>query len=323
MQAIRQRTAGLVPQMLPSATPSMSAMPKRTMATEEQMKRRLSTVKVVEKLTRAMKMVAVVRMQRYERAFNTAKVFSDYTENFYSEEEEAAAGDDLLVVSMMTDRGLCGSVNSQTVRAIKIRTEEAKAAKINTRHFICGTKNRANITGDKSKIEAYVSGIMGQTYAFETVLQLSHRIAQLDFTHLNIIGNQFRSLFNLNPETISTRGWKKAEETQYEDFERFLGQQKLRGFEDVVQNFHEFRLACIMFTQLKNSDLCEQASRMMAMDTASTNAEDMRKALTLAINRRRQAKVTTDLLEIIAGVVGVEQILKEDAAREALANKKK
>jgi F-type H+-transporting ATPase subunit gamma len=293
------------------------------MATEEQMKRRLGTVKIVEKLTRAMKMVAVVRMQRYERAFNTAKVFSEYPMNFYQEEEAPQAGDDLLMVTMMTDRGLCGSVNSTCARAIKLRADQAKEEKLNTRYFVCGSKNRANIAGgDRNQIEAYVSGIMGQTYAFETVLQLSHRIAQLDFTHLNIIGNQFRSLFNLSPETIATRGWKKAEETQYEDFERFLGSTKLKGFQDVVQNFHEFRLACLVFTQLKDSDLCEQASRMMAMDTASTNAEDMRKALTLAINRRRQAKVTTDLLEIIAGVVGVEQILKEDAARNAMLKAK-
>jgi len=288
------------------------------------MKRRLSTVKIVEKLTRAMKMVAVVRMQRYEKAFDIAKVFTEGMSGFYGEDEKKAeSGDDLTLVTLSTDRGLCGSVNSQCKRLIDARLRELKAEKINYDIIALGTKNRANLEKENpGKLKLCVNGVLGQTYAFETALQLGEHILRTDPSFINVIGNKFTSLFNVGPHRIDLRGYKQVQQTEYDDFAQFLGNTKSVGFSDVYQNFNDFRNACVLYTSIKESDLCEQASRMMAMETASTNAEDMRKSLTLAINRRRQAKVTTDLLEIIAGVVGVEAILKEDAERVAMEKKK-
>jgi F-type H+-transporting ATPase subunit gamma len=314
---------GLTPALLKSSAPISAVQQRRCMATEESMKRRLSTIVVVEKLTRAMKMVAVVRMQRYEKSFHIAKKFSDPIMGFFGEEQEQKEGDDVTLVTISTDRGLCGSVNSQVKRAIDGHTKYMNANKIPFSLIIMGTKNRMNLQKQhENKVKYCFQGLMGQTFAFETALQLTEHVAREKPSFINLIGNKFTSLFNLNPHTIHMRGYKTIQPTEQEDFERFLGKTKTLGAADVYENFCDFRLACALHTQLKESDLCEQASRMMAMESASSNAEDMRKELSLLINRRRQAKVTTDLLEIIAGVVGVEAIQKEDEERAAMAKKK-
>ena len=71
-------------------------------------------------------------------------------------------------------------------------------------------------------------------------------------------------------------GWGKVEQSQYEDFNKFLGP-KTQGMTQLEtwESFYQFRLANTIYKQLKSSDVAEQASRMMAMETASTNAEDM------------------------------------------------
>ena len=73
----------------------------------------------------------------------------------------------------------------------------------------------------------------------------------------------------------------------------------------MLADIYQFNLACTIYGCLLENKTSEEASRMTAMDSASSNAADMIAKLTLIYNRMRQAKVTTELTEIVAGAEAV------------------
>jgi ATP synthase F1 gamma subunit len=75
--------------------------------------------------------------------------------------------------------------------------------------------------------------------------------------------------------------------------------------EDVLANMYQFNLAIQLYGCLLENATSEQASRMTAMDSATSNALDLVSKLTIVYNRRRQAKITTELTEIVAGAESV------------------
>ena len=75
--------------------------------------------------------------------------------------------------------------------------------------------------------------------------------------------------------------------------------------ENILANFYQFHLAVQLYSSILENVTSEQASKMTAMDSATTNAQEMISKLTIIYNRRRQAKVTTELTEIVAGAESV------------------
>lgn len=75
--------------------------------------------------------------------------------------------------------------------------------------------------------------------------------------------------------------------------------------EDILANMYQFNLACAVYGCLLENITSEQASRMTAMDSATNNATDMISKLTIKYNRQRQAVITTELTEIVAGAESV------------------
>ena len=75
--------------------------------------------------------------------------------------------------------------------------------------------------------------------------------------------------------------------------------------EEILADLYQFNLAVSIYSCILENVTSEQASKMTAMDSATTNANDMISKLTIVYNRRRQAKVTTELTEIVAGAESV------------------
>ena len=75
--------------------------------------------------------------------------------------------------------------------------------------------------------------------------------------------------------------------------------------EDILANMYQFNLACALYGCLLENSTSEQASRMTAMDSATNNANEMMERLRIQYNRQRQAVITTELTEIVAGAESV------------------
>jgi len=115
-----------------------------------------------------------------------------------------------------------------------------------------------------------------------------------------LLYNKFKSVIAFDVTPMTLKGPSSLGESGVMDEFEFEGEK-----EDVLANLYQFNLATQIYSAMLENVTSEQASKMTAMDSATTNANDMIQKLTIVYNRRRQAKVTTELTEIVAGAESV------------------
>ena len=119
-------------------------------------------------------------------------------------------------------------------------------------------------------------------------------------TDYQIVANKFKSVIAQDVETATIAGPQALGGSGVLDEYEFEGEK-----EDILANMYQFHLATQIYDALLNNVTSELASKMTAMDSATSNATEMIGKLTIIYNRRRQAKVTTELTEIVAGAESV------------------
>merc|ERR1712127_108238 len=145
----------------------------------------------------------------------------------------------------------------------------------------------------------YITTSIDETYSMPVTFTLASFIAEQmvasEATQYTILYNKFFSVINfeVTPKTLKGPDALGASGT-FDDFE-FEGDQEV-----VLADLYQFNLACTIYSALLENVTSEQASRMTAMD-AATNAMEAGGKLTVLYNRLRQAKITTELTEIVAG----------------------
>ena len=115
-----------------------------------------------------------------------------------------------------------------------------------------------------------------------------------------ILYNKFKSVIAFDVTPMTFKGPECLGESGVFDEFEFEGEK-----EDILANMYQFNLACALYGCLLENTTSEQASRMTAMDAATNNANDMINKLRIQYNRQRQAVITTELTEIVAGAESV------------------
>jgi len=264
---------------------------------------RLRSVMNIQKITKSMKMVSAAKYSRAERELKSARVYG--TGNKALLEKSEISGDaskpEHLVVAISSDRGLCGGIHSGIAKAIKASLGE-KAPGVNTQLVLCGDKLKAILGRTHGSNILMTMKEMGKKPAiFEEASFIAQAVldAGVEFQHGTLYYNRFKSVISYAPtgdEIVSFDTLSQAEQIgQYDDVD-----------EEILRCYHEFSLASSVFHALKEQACSEQSSRMTAMDAASKNAGEMIDKLALTYNRRRQAVITTELIEIISGSVALE-----------------
>lgn len=115
-----------------------------------------------------------------------------------------------------------------------------------------------------------------------------------------ILYNKFFSVITFEVTPIKIKGPEALGESGVLDEFEFEGEK-----ENILANMYQFNLACTLYGCLLENVTCEQASKMTAMENASNNANEMIDKLRLTYNRQRQAVITTELTEIVAGAESV------------------
>ena len=115
-----------------------------------------------------------------------------------------------------------------------------------------------------------------------------------------ILYNKFKSVIAFDVTPMTFKGPECLGESGVFDEFEFEGEK-----EDILANMYQFNLACALYGCLLENITCEQASRMTAMDAATNNANEMINKLRIQYNRQRQAVITTELTEIVAGAESV------------------
>lgn len=287
----------------------------------QDLSKRIKATKNVAKLTNVMKLVASAKLKAVEQALAEAKPFgASLMESVAHPALEIEPGSDelpmgepvpgckRLVVIMTTDRGLCGSVNSSTVRYARNYLEQRQAAGENISLFMLGEKSRAQLAKDYHDISVHaIDQCFDKDPIFSMASSVAERILQHDFDELTIFYNEFVNAASFNNRQRTFPNMNKQEEGA-EIPERFEGYEFEPEQPDVVlPNLMEYSVSGALFYTMLENQTCEVSQRVTSMDNATTNAQDMVDRFTLMFNRARQAKITTELTEIISGAESLEQ----------------
>lgn len=264
---------------------------------------RLKAVKNIQKITKSMKMVSAAKYAKAERDLRIARPYGLGAKAFY-EKAEVSQDDkkpNHLIIAMTSDRGLCGSVHTNIVRAIKAAVPN-KPAGTDFKVIAIGDKARNMLSRlYKDKMLMHFVDIGKRPPLFEdagiVALEIINSPYEFDFGEMYY--NVFRSVVAytttvqpiFNPLSISQGGKLSA----YDSID-----------EEVLRSYREFSLASILYFAMKESVTSEQSQRMTSMDSATKNAGDMIDKLTLKYNRQRQAVITNELVEIISGAAALK-----------------
>mmetsp|Transcript_97 Transcript_97/g.169 ORF Transcript_97/g.169 Transcript_97/m.169 type:complete len:229 (-) Transcript_97:278-964(-) len=207
-----------------------------------------------------------------------------------------------VVVALTSDKGLCGGVNSAIARGVRGLCGQNQEADISL--VVVGEKGRSQLrrmVGDKLDF-AYTEVAAPLNFSFASSVAQNLLESYPDNSIYHIAYNKFISAIAYIPTlaTIMPFAFDGEKETlaSYE-FEPEAKQ-------EVLFNLSEYYLATELFYGMMEAATSEQSSRMQAMENASKNAGELIDKLTLLYNRARQARITTELIEIISGASALE-----------------
>lgn len=290
--------------MRPTALKTVAARvtQARGMATEKQLKTRITGTKNIAKITKSMKMVSAAKLRGDQQRLIAADPFAAWASNITGKHRDLENLDPAdfpeknLVVTMTTDKGLCGGVNSILTRMTRQLLNKMDAQNKSYQVFVLGEKGRAQMRRNfASKFLASATDRVAP-YNFDLACALTQDALAGEFDAIHLVYNEFVSAIAYTPsiKTIVPMLDPASPSLYAFDVEP-------DNDPETLQNFYEYTLATQVFHSLLENATSEQSSRMNAMENASKNAGEMIDKLTLQYNRARQARITTELIEIISG----------------------
>ncbi len=287
------------------------------MASVKEMRTRIGSVKSTQKITKALQMVAAAKLRRAQLAAEAAKPYARGMASVIANLSAGVSGPNAplllagtgsdkrhLIIVATSDRGLAGGFNGGIVRAAREKIaallSEGKDVKIIT----VGRKARDGLRRLYSDrfVESYEIGTKAPGFALvkpiATKVLEAYQAGQYDV--VTLVHSSFKSVVTQTPrllQLIPAQVEKSDAPAPFYDYE---------PDEDVIlaallpQN-----ISVQLLTALLENQAGFFASQMTAMDNATRNAGDMIKALTIQMNRTRQAQITKELIEIISGAAAV------------------
>jgi F-type H+-transporting ATPase subunit gamma len=287
------------------------------MASLDDLKKRISSVKSTQKITKAMKMVAAAKLRRAQENAEKGRPYSEKMNNIIlnlsngiSDKENAprllaGTGEDKthLCVVMTSDRGLCGGFNTNIIKKAKNYFKkilnEGKKLKIIT----VGSKGYDQLKRVyKNNIIEKISFKESKTTDYLDAEQVGkiiiNNFEKKEFDVCAIFYNQFKNVITQIPQEQQIIPLKASEIKQLssEDYYEFEPDE-----DEILSNLLPKNISTQIFKAMLENSASEQGSRMSAMDNATRNAGDMVDKLTIKYNRSRQAAITKELIEIISG----------------------
>lgn len=294
------------------------AIQVRTMATEKQILMRITSTRNISKITKSMKMVSAAKLRGAETRLTKGRPYANFLNGVYGQAtvfadvgpQKEIASSTNLIVPVTSDRGLCGGVNTYIAKATKATVEELKAAGKGADLFVLGEKGRAQLRRGYSNetvgnvVDLWKNPTFAQASAIAEAV-----LASGEHEQIHVIYNVFESALSQIPHTrrlVDPSAPAPAEGVESLS-DRFLAYEvEPEGKEEVLQDFHEFSLASAIYGAMLESATSEESSRMSAMENATKNAQELVDSLTLVYNKARQARITTELIEIISGAASLE-----------------
>ena len=304
-------------------------------------RKRITSVKATQKITRAMKMVAGARLARAQARITALRPYAVKTQEVLASiaAEAAAAGEGrdggeelasaaaelaahpylvvrpektVLLLLMTSDRGLCGAFNSNLNKAVERAWRERSGAGQDVRIYTIGRKGRDYLKRRGAPVAHEFSGVWEKLDVEKARLVAKTVIAPLvagEVDAIYVVYNEFKSA--MTQKVTFERLLPLVREAPDGDaavaaeasLEAIFEPNKVALLERLVPMYVEISI----LRALLESMASELGARMTAMDAATKNAKEMIASLTLQYNRARQASITKELMEIIGGAEALKE----------------
>jgi F-type H+-transporting ATPase subunit gamma len=281
-------------------------------------KRRIRSVQNTRKITKAFELVAAARLRRAQARIEAMRPYADRMMELMSETARAstpARGLPLLqrrevrtaaVLALTGDRGLAGAFNSQILRQVFTVESRLRGEGVQGRWLVSGRKGASSLRFRRYEVDQAWIGFSDRP-GYSDAQAIAHKVCELyaqgEVDSVMLIYNHFVSPL---VQRVVEQEILPIPETLFEAGE--ARDQALSGdfiyepeAEEILERLLPVYVETELFRALLESAASEQGARMTAMRNASKNAGELIDSLTLAMNRARQAEITQEILEVVAG----------------------
>ena len=284
----------------------------------DDLKKRISSVKSTQKITKAMKMVAAAKLRRAQENAEKGRPYSEKMNNIIlnlyggiSDKESApklliGTGEEKihLCIVMTSDRGLCGGFNSNIIKKAKSYFKKILDDNKTLKIITVGSKGYDQLKRTYKdyiieKISFKESKNINYFDADKVGKIIIDRFKKKEFDVCAIFYNQFKNVITQIPQEqqiIPLKASEEKKDSSSEDNYEFEPEE-----DEILSNLLPKNISTQIFKAMLENSASEQGSRMTAMDNATRNAGEMVDKLTIQYNRSRQAAITKELIEIISG----------------------
>ena len=287
------------------------------MAVGKEIRGKIASIKNTQKITRAMEMVAASKMRKTKDRMQATRPYSkkigqiishlahanpEYKHPFMIKRDVKRVG--LIVIS--SDRGLCGGLNANLFRRVLNELQTWAANDIEVDICTIGGKAASFFSGINARLIGQVSKLGDAPHQHDIIGVIKIMLdayAQGEIDELYVVSNEFVNTMTQRPvveKMLPITGESTEDEPQgrwdylYEP-----------GAKEVLDHLLVRYVESIVYQGLVENNACEQAARMVAMKSASDNAGNIIKELQLVYNKARQAAITQEISEIVAGAAAV------------------
>ncbi|EDO06896.1 ATP synthase F1 gamma subunit superfamily protein [Babesia bovis T2Bo] len=263
---------------------------------------RIKSVKSIQKITKAMKMVAASKLKADQRRLEAGLPFSLPVQdvmNLLPISTTETAGKSNAILVLASDKGLCGGINSAVAKMTKGILAGGESGGTTFSVYCVGEKARSALESTYGKYFRNVFTELCRTpFNYAKAALISESLHRGNHDRIRIVYNHFKSAISYETRTLDVLSLSQFKAMHKRELNVYETEPEMA---DLFPDLYEFYLTCCVYGCMLDSLAAEQSARMSAMDNASTNASDMLQSLTLKFNRARQSKITLELIEIIGG----------------------
>ena len=290
------------------------------MASVQDLKRRIRSIRNTRKITKAMELVASARLRRAQARIEAMRPYADRMTELMTGTAKASTslqGLALLqrrevkkaaIIPLTGDRGLAGAFNAQVLRHAFALERQLRGDGIEVHWLVAGKKGRSTLGFRRYDIDQSWIGFSDRP-SYHDAQAIARKAAELyetgEVDRVVIVYNQFVSALvqrvverDLLPIPEEALAHDQVEEHEAALLGDFIYEPEP---EEILQRLLPVYVETELYRALLESAASEQGARMTAMRNASGNAADLISSLTLDMNRARQAEITQEILEVVAG----------------------
>src|ERR1700733_7697426 len=281
------------------------------------LRRRIGSVKNTQQITKAMKVVSAAKLRRAQDRVLSARPYAQIIQRMLANVAQAAAEQNadeeiellarrpekrILLLVITADRGLAGAFNSNVIRTVQRFIGEHRESEIQME--LIGRKGREFFKRRHSKITGEYTTLFQKAPRYEDALEIARKVIEMfrkaEVDSVYVVVNNFKSM--MASQLLTTRLLPVELPEKQEQIDYIYEQPPGELLAALLPRYIESQI----YRSMLESDAAQHAARMSAMEAASTNASDVISALTLNMNRVRQASITREIIEIVSGASALD-----------------